>query len=749
MSNIFAYFINAFLTTAIILRLFISSGPNQLGTQLFITSFICLAFFIWLISQSIQGEIRLQKLGLLGWLLLGWCVIIVISTMIAGDKLRALTVAVTWLSDIILFYLIVQTASDGLIHLPTIIATGIIISLYALYQYGWGLEEVRQLVRTGQANLNITPEMSEEFFDRINANEPFGTFIYQNSLGAFLVLLIPVILGVLLSIWRPKSEVPESFRGKAGRLLFSGFCIVSLGLMLFILFHTGSKGAWVAASLSLIIFLIVRLWSYLTKYLRLMIISGLIILLVIGGVFFTLIVTNQPLPVSANKVSESLNVRMDYWRGAGEVIKHHPWFGVGLNNFNDHYLMYKSSQAGETTRAHNVLLEIFSELGVFGFIIFVAIWLIIVIRSLLFVVRAPPANNQEPTASRPLREPVRDKEQLITNNKSRTTTFAIILGAFLAFILAQIFQGLFIISEEMPLLFPIVFFTIWTAGFLLIQRLSSGARHYIDIGLFAGIISFLIHSLVDFNFYEGGLSISIWLIAAFVYSRYLTTQPPVLTRFKTSPVVTVIMLVIALVFIGWLNLKVTLPVLEADALLEDAKAKIYSWEPKGFQEGYEKLIEAANLNPYSSEAWSELARIYFGSINNPQTNEYVDKAFKAVNRAISLSPYRAYLHCQKGQMLEIQAERCSALSVDINTPRKLLRESLEAYEQAAKYYPTRPTTFYQLGLIARKANEYDRAGAAFLEALRLSEAVPLKRLKLSPAQIAEIQQYLKETDSRQ
>lgn len=178
-------------------------------------------------------------------------------------------------------------------------------------------------------------------------------------LGGFLVLVIPILLAGLI-----KSISNRHWSLVIGHLSF----VILMG---FILYTTGAKGAWVACLISLIIFTILLIWRYLSKTLRLII---PVLSLIILGILFLAVVKD-----------ESMQIRFGYWQGAWEVIRHNLWTGVGFNNFINHYTMYKPVWAGETTQAHNVLLEVFSGLGIIGFVTFCSIWLIIVVRGLWFV----------------------------------------------------------------------------------------------------------------------------------------------------------------------------------------------------------------------------------------------------------------------------------------------------------------------------------------------------------------------------
>ena len=75
----------------------------------------------------------------------------------------------------------------------------------------------------------------------------------------------------------------------------------------------------------------------------------------------------------SNKRQNSIQERLDIWRGSIGIIEDHPLVGVGFGNWKIHYAGVTNqpyrAQTGRivTAKAHNVYLEILSETGIVGF----------------------------------------------------------------------------------------------------------------------------------------------------------------------------------------------------------------------------------------------------------------------------------------------------------------------------------------------------------------------------------------------
>jgi len=76
-----------------------------------------------------------------------------------------------------------------------------------------------------------------------------------------------------------------------------------------------------------------------------------------------------------------------YWRAAWKMFTSHPWFGVGIDRFNDFFLQYRSARyplvygyAQSANNAHNVFLELLATAGIFVGLAYISIVVYITVR---------------------------------------------------------------------------------------------------------------------------------------------------------------------------------------------------------------------------------------------------------------------------------------------------------------------------------------------------------------------------------
>jgi O-antigen ligase len=673
-----------FLVAAgITLRLVISASTAGSGLNLLVNIFIWLAFFIHLLERAFSKNSDTQKYHSLNWLnvlLVAFVMLVILSFINAPYKFGAFPYLSTWITDIILFY----TISRLCIQYPHLItplitlflSNALLITLSALYQHFKGLKEMTLEIQKNPQLLNSIPlELRTDFWGRVAAAEPFATFIYQNSLGAFLVIALPLMLSAFLFVRKPFLSLVQLLKEDYlwSKILRAGLLAITI-LMLFVLVKTGSKGAFVCFIASAIIIFVMHL--KLSKASRIaLLIAGVILFLFI----FTLtldIISAPDNPPWAENISGSLKVRFDYWRAGVKIIKDNIWTGVGLNQFGSKYLYYKSGRAGETTRAHNDYLQFASEMGLPALVISLLIWFII-LKSIIYPQRKQPEN--PPTQS----------------------LLPFIAGAVLALVIGALLQAPLIPSLSVAIVYLIWIFTFWSLSSYLIPAVHDNIK-FIRIALLSGILGFLLHCTIDFNFYVPGLSMSIWFMGAlFLATADLSIagspQAPDyqlrLEKIIRWPFIITVTLIIILLYL------ITPRLIQYESLLSESKILLRSDNKEERLSGLEQARKAYLLNPYAVDPLLELAwACHYNRcipamskrdltsadniINDSQCLEYINEAAK-------LSDSSPMLYYQGGLLFREHAEYLSKISSSlISDPKK--RKALETlaglYQQQAQLY---------------------------------------------------------------
>ncbi|MFA5794234.1 MAG: O-antigen ligase family protein [Candidatus Brocadiia bacterium] len=583
------------MSAAIVLRLLISGSTAGAGLNMVVGLMAWMALLLDFARKQNPSAEPPKAQGIPRIILalpLVFACLIVSGFFLASYKFGALPYGFAWITDIVLFYLVVRLNRPYL-FLGVFAGTAALIACYGLYQHLWGLEALRQAIGQDAHLLDfIPPELRNNFLSRLNANEPFATFTYQNSLGGFLVLAIPIVMGLLSAKPFPRFGAVVNIAK-----------VIIIGLMVWALWATGARGAWVAAVSAAVLFAALKAWPGLGRAARMAIVAVSVAGMVLAGLVFVYILTARQVPDSLNNVSPSLSIRYGYWRGVAEIIRHHP-LGVGLNQFADNYLRYRATGAGVTQKAHNDFLQIGAETGVLGLMVFAAFF-----------------------------------------------------GAVLAAGLRRV-----------------------------ISRPDGTADRIMLIGLISGLGGLLLHSMVDFNFYVPGLSMSAWLAAGCLVSlSYRGTESAgaraIDGRFA-RPAATIALLAVIL-FLSWL---VCPRLLESESLLEQGRwlVRTQSGSADSIEKGRADLEQSRRLNPYSVEPCLELSWFYHRTVCAGKPDEFI--CINLLDRAIALSRLSSNLYVYQSVFFREHAEMFKSAGAT-DKAGVMLRQSELFFKKAAELNP--------------------------------------------------------------
>lgn len=213
----------------------------------------------------------------------------------------------------------------------------LLVSLYGVYQNVTG---------------NISAEwIDTEMFDNIGGRV-VSTFENPNMLGEYLILLLPIVAATFFGD-RHLSTKPASLAAFAAGCL----CLI----------YTWARGAWLGFLFAAVLF--VLMWSRRS-----------VALIVAGVCALPLLVPYLPANIVSRFTSigdltdTSTNYRVYIWRGSARMAADYAWTGVGVGEqaFNRIYPYYSFAGIEKAPHAHNLFLQIFIELGIFGFVLFIA-----------------------------------------------------------------------------------------------------------------------------------------------------------------------------------------------------------------------------------------------------------------------------------------------------------------------------------------------------------------------------------------
>ncbi|HJO92383.1 MAG TPA: O-antigen ligase family protein [Victivallales bacterium] len=180
--------------------------------------------------------------------------------------------------------------------------------------------------------------------------------------------------------------------------------IISIILTLYsvyIIYLCESRGAWISLIITLVIFLIIKLYNRtLNRYIKYSIAVVAILIIFTSLSFYLLQLTSYSSSTYSdklhhsdifNKSTEHLNninnsldsdVRTPLWLGCINLIKDHPFIGIGTGRFESVYAAYrpicyfaKPLSAVRSNHPHNTLLYITACYGLIGLILWLILWL--------------------------------------------------------------------------------------------------------------------------------------------------------------------------------------------------------------------------------------------------------------------------------------------------------------------------------------------------------------------------------------
>ena len=216
----------------------------------------------------------------------------------------------------------------------------------------------------------------------------YGTFQQPNPFGGMMGLIAPVALGLGIGMLGSAKGSPSMGRWGAavGALAVGG--LAGAGLL-----ASGSRGAWLGAAGAgavLILLLPRRGRTGLAAGAALGLALGLlgssgwippVLQARLAGVREELWVADVR-GVEVNEANFAVIERLAHWQAAVEMIRAHPWFGVGLGNYAVVYPRYALIRWPHPLgHAHNIYLNMAAETGLAGLSLYLLFWAVVGVRT--------------------------------------------------------------------------------------------------------------------------------------------------------------------------------------------------------------------------------------------------------------------------------------------------------------------------------------------------------------------------------
>ncbi len=191
-----------------------------------------------------------------------------------------------------------------------------------------------------------------EMFDAIEGRV-VSTFENPNMLGEYLILLLPILAGVSFA-------EKQTYRKGGALVCFAAGCVC--------LVYTWARGAWLGFLLAAVFFMLI--WNRKAMAL----IVAAVVALPFAIPFLPESIVSRF--ASIGDLSDtSTNYRVYIWRGSVNLAADYALTGIGVGEeaFASIYPYYSFAGIETAPHAHNLFLQLFIEVGIFGFIAFMAV----------------------------------------------------------------------------------------------------------------------------------------------------------------------------------------------------------------------------------------------------------------------------------------------------------------------------------------------------------------------------------------
>ena len=215
----------------------------------------------------------------------------------------------------------------------------------------------------------------------------FGTFEQPNPFAGYLALILPVALGVAISVFSSQNSV---FRKSLKALITEYWLLiaacVALVTMLTAVVMSWSRGAWLGVAAGLLVTVVVQsrrafvLTSIAAFVLTFVILLSSINIIpdVIAARFSGIADYFGVFDVRGVKVDDAnfaVVERMAHWQAAWGMLHNHPLLGVGIGNYAVVYPDYALPRWDDPLgHAHNYYLNVAAETGFVGLAAYLVLW---------------------------------------------------------------------------------------------------------------------------------------------------------------------------------------------------------------------------------------------------------------------------------------------------------------------------------------------------------------------------------------
>jgi len=184
-----------------------------------------------------------------------------------------------------------------------------------------------------------------------------GLYVNRNNFAGFMIMIIPLTLGMLLA---------DGKRAKGALYGFMGI------IMVISLFSSQSRTGIIGFLVSLIFMsLMLAARKHLYKKALIILTCAVLAVFFLSFIFIAMTIGGERLLTLLNPIRAMAESRWTLWKDTFRIIRAFPFFGTGLGTFQHAFTQYKTIKVPTFFfYAENEYLQLLSETGLVGFLLF-------------------------------------------------------------------------------------------------------------------------------------------------------------------------------------------------------------------------------------------------------------------------------------------------------------------------------------------------------------------------------------------
>ena len=225
----------------------------------------------------------------------------------------------------------------------------------------------------------------------------------------------------------------------------------------------------------------------------------------------------------------------------------------------------------------------------------------------------------------------------------------------------------------------------------------------LSIGMYMGCIAFLIHSLVDFDFYVPGISMNVWLFIGMIEAMKMkgkegTDASRKLSGCRGMKIVFSMFLVLVVCVMSVILVRPSIAEIHRDRAIDYLRNK-------NLRLAEEELETAIRFDKTNSQYYSLLGKTL-------EQEGRFDEAIALYRKAIAHNKYMPHYHFALGKLLIMKGRGNSVM----------IEEGIKEFEKTVELYPTKPFYLKNLAYVYRLMGRNEEAGNLLLKAEQMGKA---------------------------